>query len=64
MLIHLLFNAHSCHPKSAHATENKIFTRCTTLHKYLHSVAYLVSVYVIKWSNEPSCIAVMEILVL
>jgi hypothetical protein len=44
------FIAHSFHHKFVRMELLTIFTQFTELHNYLHNVAYLVSVYIIKWS--------------
>jgi hypothetical protein len=44
------FIAYSFHHKFVCMQLVTDFTQYTELHNYLHSVAYLVSVYIIKWS--------------
>jgi hypothetical protein len=45
-----LFIAYSFHHKIMCMQLVTDFTQYNELHNYLHSVAYLVSVYIIKWS--------------
>jgi hypothetical protein len=44
------FIAYSFHHKFVYMQLVQIFTQYTEMYNYLHSVAYLVSVYIMKWS--------------